>query len=49
MSYILTSVERTTLESDGLQFTFKSGGKDIVFDEGLHTVLYSATGEQYSW
>src|SRR5690554_4215958 len=38
MSYILTSAERTTLESDGLQFTFKSDGNDIVFDEGLHTV-----------
>jgi small nuclear ribonucleoprotein (snRNP)-like protein len=38
MSYILTSAERTTLESDGLQFTFKSGGNDIVFDEGLHQV-----------
>jgi len=38
MSYILTSADRTTLESDGLQFTFKSAGKDIVFDEGLHTV-----------
>lgn len=40
MSYILTDndAERTTLEADGLQFTFKSGGSDIVFDEGLHTV-----------
>jgi len=38
MSYILTSAERTTLEPDGLQFTFKSGGNDIVFDEGLHAV-----------
>ena len=38
MSYILTGAEKTTLESDGLQFTFKSGGSDIVFDEGLHTV-----------
>lgn len=38
MSYILTSAERTTLESDGLQFTFKSSGNDIVFDEGLHQV-----------
>jgi hypothetical protein len=38
MSYILTSAERTTLEPDGLQFTFKSGGNDIVFDEGLHQV-----------
>ena len=38
MSYILTSAERTTLESDGLQFTFKSGGEPIVFDEGLHQV-----------
>src|SRR5690554_4351107 len=38
MSYILTSAERTTLDADGLQFTFKSDGGDIVFDEGLHTV-----------
>lgn len=38
MSYILTSAEKTILESDGLQFTFKSGGSDIVFDEGLHAV-----------
>ena len=38
MSYILTSAEKTTLESDGLQFTFKSGGEPIVFDEGLHQV-----------
>ena len=40
MSYILTDngAEKTTLEADGLQFTFKSGGEDIVFDEGLHAV-----------
>ena len=40
MSYILTdnNEKRTTLEADGLQFTFKSGGEDIVFDEGLHAV-----------
>lgn len=38
MSYILTDADRTTLEADGLQFTFKSGGEDIVFDEGLHSV-----------
>ena len=40
MSYILTDndAERTTLEADGLQFTFKSAGADIVFDEGLHAV-----------
>lgn len=40
MSYILTDNDekRTTLEADGLQFTFKSGGEDIVFDEGLHAV-----------
>ena len=39
MSYILTSAERTTLESDGLQFTFSPAfGEDIVFDEGLHAV-----------
>ena len=38
MSYILTGADKTTLEADGLQFTFKSNGKDIVFDEGLHTV-----------
>ena len=38
MSYILTSAERTTLESDGLQFTFKSSGNDIVLNEGLHQV-----------
>ena len=40
MSYILTEndADRTTLEADGLQFTFKSGGEDIVFDEGLHAV-----------
>ena len=36
MSYILT--DKTTLEADGLQFTFKSGGEDIVFDKGLHAV-----------
>lgn len=35
MSYILTDndADRTTLEADGLQFTFKSGGEDIVFDD----------------
>lgn len=40
MSYILTDNDekRTTLEADGLQFTFKSDGEDIVFDEGLHAV-----------
>ena len=38
MSYILTSAEKTTLESDGLEFTFKTNGNDIVFDEGLHQV-----------
>src|SRR5690554_6773142 len=41
MSYILTDngADKTTLEADGLQFTFKSDdGEDIVFDEGLHTV-----------
>ena len=40
MSYILTDndADKTTLEADGLQFTFKSGGEDIVFDEGLHAV-----------
>ena len=40
MSYILTDndADKTTLEADGLQFTFKSGGEDIVFDEGLHSV-----------
>lgn len=41
MSYILTDndADRTTLEADGLQFTFSpANGKDIVFDEGLHTV-----------
>ncbi len=39
MSYILTSAEKTTLESDGLQFTFSpENGEDIVFDEGLHAV-----------
>lgn len=43
MSYILVNDEnggssKTTLEADGLQFTFKSGGSDIVFDEGLHAV-----------
>ena len=40
MCYILTDsdAEKTTLEADGLQFTFKSGGEDIVFDEGLHAV-----------
>ena len=41
MSYILTDndAERTTLEADGLQFTFSpENGEDIVFDEGLHAV-----------
>lgn len=41
MSYILTDndADRTTLEADGLQFTFSpANGKDIVFDEGLHAV-----------
>ena len=41
MSYILTDNDagKTTLESDGLQFTFRSvSGKEIVFDEGLHAV-----------
>ncbi len=39
MSYILTAAEKTTLESDGLQFTFSPvNGEDIVFDEGLHNV-----------
>ncbi len=39
MSYILTSADRTTLESDGLQFTFNpTNGENIVFDEGLHAV-----------
>lgn len=38
MSYILTGADKTTLEADGLQFTFKSGDKYIVFDEGLHAV-----------
>lgn len=41
MSYILTDndADRTTLEADGLQFTFSpSTGEDIVFDEGLHAV-----------
>ena len=41
MSYILTDndAERTTLEADGLQFTFSPAtGEDIVFDEGLHAV-----------
>ena len=41
MSYILTDndAERTTLEADGLQFTFSpKNGEDIVFDEGLHAV-----------
>lgn len=40
MSYILTEndADRSTLEADGLQFTFKSDGEDIVFDEGLHSV-----------
>ena len=40
MSYILTDndADKTTLEADGLQFTFKSDGEDIVFDEGLHAV-----------
>lgn len=41
MSYILTDndAEKTTLESDGLQFTFRpESGMDIVFDEGLHAV-----------
>lgn len=41
MSYILTDNDagKTTLESDGLQFTFRpASGTDIVFDEGLHAV-----------
>lgn len=39
MSYILTGADKTTLEADGLQFTFKSGtNQKIVFDEGLHAV-----------
>lgn len=41
MSYILTDndADRTTLEADGLQFTFSPAtGEDIVFDEGLHAV-----------
>lgn len=41
MSYILTDngADRTTLEADGLQFTFHpENGADIVFDEGLHAV-----------
>lgn len=41
MSYILTdnNAEKTTLDSDGLQFTFSPiNGEDIVFDEGLHAV-----------
>ena len=41
MSYILTDndAERTTLEADGLQFTFSpENGEDIVFDKGLHAV-----------
>lgn len=40
MCYILTDndADKTTLEADGLQFTFKSSGEDIVFDEGLHAV-----------
>ena len=39
MSYILTSADRTTLEADGLQFTFSPvNGEDIIFDEGLHAV-----------
>ena len=41
MSYILTDngADRTTLEDDGLQFTFHpENGADIVFDEGLHAV-----------
>lgn len=42
MSYILVNdknggASKATLE-DGLQFTFKSGGEPIVFDEGLHAV-----------
>lgn len=46
MSYILTSAERTTLESDGLQFTFKSSGNDIVLMKVCTKFLYSVTGEQ---
>lgn len=41
MSYILTDndADRTTLEADGLQFTFRPvNGEDIIFDEGLHAV-----------
>lgn len=41
MSYILTDndADRTTLEADGLQFTFSPvNGEDIIFDEGLHSV-----------
>lgn len=41
MSYILTDndADRTTLEADGLQFTFSPvNGEDIIFDEGLHAV-----------
>lgn len=41
MSYILTDndADRTTLEADGLQFTFSpANGEDIIFDEGLHAV-----------
>jgi len=39
MSYILTDENKTTLDSDGLQFTLQTaGGKSIVLEEGLHNV-----------
>ena len=39
MSYILTDESKSTLDSDGLQFTLEaSNGSQIVLEEGLHNV-----------
>lgn len=39
MSYILTDESKSTLDSDGLQFTLEaSNGDQIVLEEGLHNV-----------
>ncbi len=39
MSYILVGENKTTLETNGLQFTFQPvAGEEIVFDEGLDAV-----------
>lgn len=48
MSYILTDndADRTTLEADGLQFTFKSGGEDIVSMKVYMQFPYNVIGEQ---